>query len=602
MLLGLVSIAGAESAASNDMPIHVEMEFSKDRFTGPETITIAIRVTNVTDEKFTSPVSMLDPNGNIIEAFGTPLLDAGASQTCTITWDVTQADLDAGKLVFRVRYPQKDENGVISNISRNCVKRIVQLEAEPEIQVSRSITPGIARKGQEVSVVYEIRNVGTVDVTGVRIKEASGVSSSKASVGTIPAGEKKSHTFTVTMGTKNITSNATITYSANGKSYTEKVADATIKYGTVNLTATLTSDRKGGNIGDEVTLTLTLKNTGKKNITGITVTDAILNTVFTDVSVDAGKTVKLEKTITMTETAEYQFTVTGMEGTTGIETATGRLPLTAIDPAKAPSLTVETTASADVVFTLPSVIRFTTTVTNTGNYDAKNITVSSSGVTLASIAQLAPGESFTTMRDVQINMVGKFRFDATLRNELDEATTFEGNIIQVQQAAPTSVPTQVPVTTPQPFEAEELPTEDNLPAAVTTFQGVLTTMYYIFAVLAVISAVLLAVSIAGRVMNRPKEGQNQLQLNDRRSYTEEVPENERVMISDADDEKPEAEETPEAPEAADTVQTADDVEADDTPASAEAQQVFTADDMEEDGDAMEDAKAQIYGRNKRSHQ
>ena len=147
MLLGLVSIAGAESAASNDMPIHVEMEFSKDRFTGPETITIAIRVTNVTDEKFTSPVSMLDPNGNIIEAFGTPLLDAGASQTCTITWDVTQADLDAGKLVFRVRYPQKDENGVISNISRNCVKRIVQLEAEPEIQVSRSITPGIARKG-----------------------------------------------------------------------------------------------------------------------------------------------------------------------------------------------------------------------------------------------------------------------------------------------------------------------------------------------------------------------------------------------------------------------------------------------------------------------
>jgi len=29
------------------------------------------------------------------------------------------------------------------------------------------------------------------------------------------------------------------------------VTDATIKYGTVNLTATLTADRKGGNIGDE---------------------------------------------------------------------------------------------------------------------------------------------------------------------------------------------------------------------------------------------------------------------------------------------------------------------------------------------------------------
>ena len=596
MLTGLVSIAGAESTAST-LPIKVELDFSKYQFTAPEEITVTIRVTNVTDEKFTSPVSVLDPNGSIIEAFGTPLLDAGASQSCTIAWNVTQADLNAGQLAFRVRYPRKDENGIVSNASNNFVKRISQVQAEPEIQVSRTITPGIARKGQEVSVVYEIRNVGTVDVTGVRIKESSAVSSNTASIGAIPAGEKKSHTFTVTMGTKNITSNATVTYSAGGKSYTEKVADATIKYGTVNLTATLTADRKGGNVGDEVKLTLTLKNTGKKNITGITVTDPTLNTVFTDVTVDAGKTVKLEKTITMTETAEYQFTVTGMEGTTGIETATGRLPLTAIDPAKAPSLTVETTASTDVVFTLPSVIRFTITVTNTGNYDAKKITVSSSGVSLASIAQLAPGESFTTMRDVQVNMVGKFRFDATLSNELGEATTFEGNIIQVQQAAPTSAPTQVPVTTPQPFVAE-----DTLPAAVTTFQGVLTTLYYIFAVLAVISAVLLAASIAGRVMNRPKDGQEQLQLSERRNYTEEVPEDERVMIADESENAPEAEEKPETAETADAVQTADDVAANEKPASAEAQQVFTADDMAEDGDAMEDAKAQIYGRSKRGRQ
>ena len=539
MLTGLVSIAGAESTAST-LPIKVELDFSKYQFTAPEEITVTIRVTNVTDEKFTSPVSVLDPNGSIIEAFGTPLLDAGASQSCTIAWNVTQADLNAGQLAFRVRYPRKDENGIVSNASNNFVKRISQVQAEPEIQVSRTITPGIARKGQEVSVVYEIRNVGTVDVTGVRIKESSAVSSNTASVGAIPAGEKKSHTFTVTMGTK--------------------------------------------------------------NITGITVTDPTLNTVFTDVTVEAGKTVKLEKTITMTETAEYQFTVTGMEGTNGIETATGRLPLTAIDPAKAPSLTVETTASTDVVFTLPSVIRFTITVTNTGNYDAKKITVSSSGVSLANIAQLAPGESFTTMRDVQVNMVGKFRFDATLSNELGEATTFEGNIIQVQQAAPTSAPTQVPVTTPQPFVAEELPTEDTLPAAVTTFQGVLTTLYYIFAVLAVISAVLLAASIAGRVMNRPKDGQEQLQLSERRNYTEEVPEDERVMIADESENAPEAEEKPETAETADAVQTADDVAANEKPASAEAQQVFTADDMAEDGDAMEDAKAQIYGRSKRGRQ
>ena len=59
---------------------------------------------------------------------------------------------------------------------------------------------------------------------------------------------------------------------------------------------------------------------------------------------------------------------------------------------------------------------------------------------------------------------------------------------------------------------------------------------------------------------------------------------------------------PETAETADAVQTADDVAANEKPASAEAQQVFTADDMAEDGDAMEDAKAQIYGRSKRGRQ
>ena len=130
MLTGLVSIAGAESTAST-LPIKVELDFSKYQFTAPEEITVTIRGTNVTDEKFTS---VLDPNGSIIEAFGTPLLDAGASQSCTIAWNVTQADLNAGQLAFRVRYPRKDENGIVSNASNNFVKRISQVQAEPEIQ------------------------------------------------------------------------------------------------------------------------------------------------------------------------------------------------------------------------------------------------------------------------------------------------------------------------------------------------------------------------------------------------------------------------------------------------------------------------------------
>lgn len=585
MLLGLCSFACAESSSASTIPIKVEIDLSKSSLTGPEEITVTIRVTNVTDETLSGAVSVQYPNGRTIEEFGTPTLDSGASHSWTGTWSVTQSELDNGKIVFGVRYPVKDENGVVSNARSTFAKRITQVQAEPELEISRTITPGTARKGQEVSVVYEIRNTGTVDVTNVRIKESSAVSNTTATVGDIPAGEKKSHTFTVTMGTKDLTSNATITYSAGGKSHTEKIGNATLKYGNVNLTATLSADKKGGNPGDAIKLTLTLKNTGKKDITGISVTDATLGTLFSDLTVAAGKTLTQTTDLTITQSAEYQFIVSGTQGTTSIETATGRLSLICLDPTMAPSLTVNATVSSDVVYTLPSVLRFTVTVSNVGSAEAKNVVVSSSGVSLYTFSTLAPGASKTFVRDVEINMTGKYRFDASYKNELDETSVFEGNVIQVSQAAPTSVPTSVPVTTPKPFVAEELPTQDNLPASVAQFQNLLTYLYYVFAALAVISALLLAVSIYGHISSRARaaNGQDQFDISDRRNYTEEVSDEDRVMISDDDDES----DAPSMMEEETSSFAAD---------SAEQPEIYTADDIEEAGEAMEDAKAEIYGR------
>lgn len=582
MLLGLCSFASAEGATST-LPIKVEIVLSKAEFIAPEDITVTIRITNVTDETLAGPVSVQYPNGHTIDEFGTPTLEAGASQSWTGTWTVTQSELDNGKLSFGVRYPIKDENGVVSNARSSFAKRITQVQAEPEVEIERTITPGTARKGQEVSVVYEIRNVGSVDLTNVRIKESSAVSSSTVTVGDIPAGEKKTHAFTVTMGTKDLTSNATITYTAAGKTHTEKVGNATLKYGNVNLNATLTADKKGGNPGDTVTFTLTLKNTGKKDITGITITDPTLGTLFTDLTVAAGKTVTQTTALTLTQSGEYQFTARGTQGNTTIETATGRLSLVCLDPSLAPSLTVEAVPSSDVVYKLPAVLRFTVTVTNVGSAEAKNVSVSSSGVTLYTFSSIGAGESATFMRDVEVQMTGKFRFDASYKNELDETSTFEGNVIQISQAAPTSVPTSVPVTTPKPFVPEELPTTDNLPASVAQFQDLLTYLYYFFAVLAVISALLLAVSIYGHFTAKRKaaNGQDQFDISERRDYTEEVAEQDRIIIGGDEDDAPD--------------EPAEPVSSFSTP-EGDAQEFYTADDMEDDGDAMEDAKAEIYGR------
>ena len=61
------------------------------------------------------------------------------------------------------------------------------------------------------------------------------------------------------MGTKDLTSAATVTYTANGVQQTETVDEQVIQYGEPAMTTKLTSSALGVAINGTVTLTLELK-------------------------------------------------------------------------------------------------------------------------------------------------------------------------------------------------------------------------------------------------------------------------------------------------------------------------------------------------------
>ena len=147
--------------------------------------------------------------------------------------------------------------------------------------MNRTITPTTAGNGQKVTVTYELVNNGTAEITDVTIKENKAISTKAGTIDKIPAGSKATYTFTPNMGKKGLTSKATITYKANGETYTVTKEAATIKYGEVKLKATLSADKKGGTAGEVVKLTLTLKNSGKTAYNNLEVTDPTLGTVFT---------------------------------------------------------------------------------------------------------------------------------------------------------------------------------------------------------------------------------------------------------------------------------------------------------------------------------
>lgn len=501
LLLAMVCLCAHALA---DDPIKVSIELSEYKFAEPKDIAVTIKVTNTGTTDMPGGVQLYYPNGKQIEDFGEPTLTAGQSKDYSFTWSVTQANLESGRLVFPVKYLMYNESGELINKTKNFTVLFTYTGAVASVEINRVITPTTAGKGQEVSVTYDVVNSGNIDITDITIKEHSSISSKTGTIDAIAAGEKASYTFTVKMGTKDLTSQATITYKANGKTQTEKKDAATISYGEVNLTGTLSADKKGGIVGDAVTVTLQLKNTGKVDYTNVTVADPALGEIFAGQTVKAGETVKLEKTISIAATQDYQFTITAQDpdGNT-VETASDRLTLTAVDPSQKIALVVNAAADQETVYEIPGDVRFTISVTNQGAVDVSNVTVYAVDTALYTFDKIAAGETKTFVRDVAISMAGQFQFVAKCKNQLNETAEFASNILPITFSTPTAEPTEAPLITPEPPVYATKPVTADVPEYFGTIENVLDIAKWVLAGLGGVCLLLFAVgAVAHAKMKR----------------------------------------------------------------------------------------------------
>ena len=497
VLCSILLLCTAALAATD--PIEVKMDLSKKSFTAPEEITVSIQISNSGDTDMPGPVTLYYPDGTQIEEFGSPTLAAGTQKSWEGTWSVTQDQLESGRITFRVKYSILNDDGTTVAKTKNFAKAITYSGGVASAEIKRTITPTTAGNGQKVTVTYEIINTGTIEITDVVITENKSISTTTGTISRVPVGGKESYTFTTTMKKKDLTSKATITYKAGSTTKKETKEKATIKYGEVKLNATLTSDKKGGTAGEQIVLTLTLKNTGKEDFTNITVTDAALGDVFTDETVAAGKTVTLEKTIVLSENTDLQFHVTG-QSTSGdaVETDTDRLSLGVITNDQLVDLKVEATVDSTVVYQFPSIVKFRVYVTNNSSVDVSNVTVSASGMTLYTFPSILSGETREFTRDVSIEMAGQYQFVATTKDQLNQNQSFSSNIIRMSWSAPTAAPTEVPIVAPTMPPMKTVP--DHIENEYYGVQSVLGNVGMVAAIIAGIGLVLMIVSIVRKVM------------------------------------------------------------------------------------------------------
>ena len=271
------------------------------------------------------------------------------------------------------------------------------------------------------------------------------------------------------------------------------------------MTATLASSAKGAVVNGTVTLTLTLNNKGNVDFSDIRVTDDTLGEVFSNQELKAGNSLTLTKDVTIQETAQYQFNVTAMDATGNeVTAATDAVSVTAMNAEDVLNLSLTASVDQTEVYGNPATVRFTLTINNDSNVDAKNVKVYHGNMELATFDTIPKGEARTMNRDAALSYSGKYQFTVTADDPLENSQTFQSNEMQIAVYAPTpapATPTPPPVPTAEPtFEpATVIPIRDpSIGTVPKAIQNVLLPLLIIAGVVLLAVCVLLLIATKRR--------------------------------------------------------------------------------------------------------
>ncbi len=511
------------AASAEDAPVEATITLTPSSMAVPSDAEYSIRVANVSGEDMTSAVTLYDPAGKVVAGFGdggSAILKSEEYRTVTGQVSVTQKQLDEGEVSFTLRY--KDADGSDRQLAVSAP--VTYTGERAELEVSRTLSPEVVRQNATATVIYELYNAGTVNLTNIKVVENI-ASKSPQTIASLKVGEKKTLTFTAKMKTKDLISTAKITYKAAGasKSSTMQLDQLTIPVAVKGLKVSLSASSDSVNIGDTIVLTLTAENNGNISYTDVTVTDEKLGTVFEGLSIPAGSVVIKEKEVTVLEPTRYTFTLTLNDNTGMTNTiTTDGVPVSAYDPDKELKLTLLLTADKETVESLPADVRMTIQISNVSSVDCTKIQIKHGETSICTISSLKAGESTTIKRDFSISQSGKFRFTATAKDTIGNSVSFDSNTLSIAYAAPTATPTQVPEITVAPLVTVAPATYNDVDDSLRVTRNTLYTAAFVLGGAFALCFLLYIASAIVRAGKRHQSNQayDHLELAERRDFTE----------------------------------------------------------------------------------
>jgi uncharacterized repeat protein (TIGR01451 family) len=363
---------------------------------------------------------------------GAASLAPGASVTCTATYAVTQADLDAGQVVNTATATGTPPTG--PTVTSPPSTATVTATPDPEVTVVKSASPSDAVSftvGRLITYSFVMTNTGNVTLTNPTITEGTFTGSGTMSAPNCPATPTLAPgaqmtctaTYTVTQADVNagsVTNDATATGTPpSGPPVDSPPSEVTIP----SIQTPAIAIVKSANAttftaaGQTVTYSFLVTNTGNVTLTNVTVDEGAFSGTGTmsAVTCPAGAA-SLLPGARVTCTATYVLTQADADaGTvTNVATATGTPPagpppvsppsqvVVTITPDPSISLVKSASPTSPSAFIAGAVVTYSFVATNTGNVTLTSVTIiegaftgtgaMSAAVCPAGAASLAPGD------------------------------------------------------------------------------------------------------------------------------------------------------------------------------------------------------------------
>ncbi len=334
--------------------------------------------------------------------------DVGVT-TCTGSYAVTQADLNAGGIIQNIVSVSSTQTAAVSAQSNTIVAQNARLVVNKVADPST-----VALPGQTITYRISVQNGGNVDVTQLSVVD-NRVDSGIVTCSPVSQGQLLAvGATTVCVGSKQVTQ-AVIDAAVpivNTAVVSSLQSGPVSAIATVNVAQsamlTLTKRASVGSVeraGQVITYSIVAENAGTVNLDNFQLTDQLLQNAVTCSPFATGSRLAVAASTTCVGT--YTVTQNDMNaGANVVNTASAQTtqagPVVAMDTTKVlqlPAFTVTKTASPSNVSRAGEVVTFTIAVRNTGNVDLENVRLTDRMIQLGAnnlrCSPLAEGSTLT---------------------------------------------------------------------------------------------------------------------------------------------------------------------------------------------------------------